>query len=142
MPIKKNTGEKVIEITHDTSHHVAHTMVSHYDLDFESKSFWHICIKELKNKTNIKDIQLFFEEFDQVSEIVITVKDVERPWLGDKNFLILELGTHERKMYARLFWALLPREKKNFYEKKYADHYERLQHLLFDAKKEIILEEY
>ncbi len=143
MWIREKLDEDITKIIYDTSKQITHTYnaVSEYDLNFYSEIFWYICIKELSSKISSKHIQLFFKEFDQIKDIVIRVKDITHPSIDEDTLLILELGKHEIKLPARLFWALLPKKAKEAYVNKYDDRYQRLEELLWGIEKEIYLEE-
>ncbi|MFA7717822.1 MAG: hypothetical protein WC875_03855 [Candidatus Absconditabacterales bacterium] len=149
------------DITSDAAHQLVYStsIFPKYDLNFHSKSFGHICIKKLLNKINPKQIQLFFEEFEQIKDVVMTVNDPDDPCfdtmkdsdfiiktedsdIDKQTFLILEFKNHKRMLPARFFWAILSKETKDFYIKKYHNQYQRLIQLLLDVDKEIILEEY
>lgn len=105
-------------------------------------------MKKLLNPTPPEYIKNFFRHFDHMKNVVVTVKDVENPSLDKKSLIVLEFGNFKRQLTASLFRALLPKEIKDVYEKKYDNdaknsHYKRLEDLLlYGADKELELEEY
>lgn len=112
-------------------------------MDFYSPSFWHIFIKELKNKGSKSDIQLFFEDFERAYDVTLTVKNIDENSIDEKSFIVLELEDWStRQIHARFFRAILPPHIKYPYMKKYTDPFERLANLLADQNKTVHSEEY
>jgi hypothetical protein len=67
--------------------------------------------------------------------VLITVKDTDFPAIDEKSFVILEFPHYTRKIHARFFWAILPKDVKDPYMKNNNDHYKRLTDLLSDVHK-------
>ena len=114
-----------------------------YAMDFYSPSFWHIFVKELKNKNSALDIQLFFEDFERAYDVLLTVKNIDEDIIDEKSFIILELEDWStRKLHARFFWAILPPHIKNPYIQEYTGSFQRLANLLADQNKIVQSQEY
>ena len=144
IPNNSDIAKNIKKVTDETSKHIAsaHISIEAYALDFHSKTFWDIRVKEVNARTNIKDIQLFFEEFENINVVLITMKDTDFPAIDEKSFIVLEFPKHTRKIHARFFWAILPKKIKDPYMTKYTDHYERLTDLLSDFHKLIDIDDY
>jgi len=113
-----------------------------FALDFETKKFGRILIKELNKYNNPDLIKSFFKELEEVSEITITVPNIDDPYLDKNSFIILyAYEKREKKLFAGFFWSLLSKSLKDPYIRNYVDHYKRLERLFLDRGKEIILEE-
>ena len=135
--VKKNTEYTSEQIAN------VHRSPSSYAMDFYSPSFWHILIKELKNKDSAVAIQLFFEDFERAYDVLLTVKNIDEDSIDEKSFIVLELEDWStRQIHARFFRAILPPHIKYPYMKKYTDPFERLANLLADQNKTVHSEEY
>jgi|GEM_PF-3095540 len=112
-----------------------------YDLDFESKSFGSIRMKHISGKADPLYIQKFFNKLEDVESVTITVPDpdAEPPVITEHSRI--SLGETTWKLSAYLFWALMSEETKSPYVHQTDSHYERLENLLFDRKKEVYVEE-
>jgi len=143
-PEVKKSSENIKKITNQASAQiaVAHTSLPKYALDFHSPTFWNIRVQELHRHTNEKDIRLFFEDFEKVDDVILTVKDADNPCIDEKSFLILEVWNYTRKIHARFFWAILPREIKEPYVNTYQDHLERMTQIFSDVNKWFFAEDY
>jgi len=113
-----------------------------FALDFVSKIFWRIIVKDFRTENSSKDIKLFFDDFEKIDNVLIRVEDIDEPYMDEHTFLVLEFPKYRRTMYARLFWSILPQEFKGPYIRKYKSHYDRLVALLSDVGKDLELEEY
>lgn len=133
--------KKIIE---DTSNKLvyASSQMKDFALKFVSKTFWCIIVKEFRTGNFLECIKLFFDAFEKVDNVLITVEDVDAPYMDEHTFLVLEFPKYRRTIYARLFWSILPGSLKEPYITKYPSHYDRLIALLFDVGKSIELEEH
>jgi hypothetical protein len=139
IAMKKNMEKGIIK---NISDEVAHVMKSSFDVDFESPTFGRICIEKLKNNSNLKNIPLFFEDFERVRDVYITVKDPDHLCLDQNSHLVLKFGDHKRIIHARFFWAILPKKMKQPYVAEYEDHFDRLSQLLLGVGKGVVAESY
>lgn len=108
-------------------------------MDFVSLSFGRILVKDLAKGVNANLVQLFFKDFEEVDDVVITVNDIDQPVIDEKTRMVLEFENYQRNISARLFRALLPTTTKTPFMQ-YPSYYERLMKLLFAAGKGIELE--
>ena len=141
----KNTEVPVKKITDQTSQQIAyvHAEIPVYDLDFYAPMFWRVLVKELRNKNSKEDVQLFFTEFADAKNVIITVKDIDKDVVDEKSFVVLEFEDwHTRTLHARFFWAILSPDIKRPYVQKYQDPFQRLAFLIDDLGKEVESEEY
>ncbi|MCX6824552.1 MAG: hypothetical protein NT085_05535 [candidate division SR1 bacterium] len=142
---QKNTETPIKKITDQTLQQIAyvHTDIQAYDLDFYAPLFGRIFIKKLKDQNSKDDIQLFFTEFVNAKNVIITVKNIDNDVIDEKSFVVLEFEDgHTRKIHARFLWAILPPDIKHPYIQKYQDPFQRLAFLLDDLGKEVESEEY
>ncbi len=117
-----------------------------YALDFYTQSFGYIRIKELKVKISPKDIELFFLDFDEAKDVILTVRDIDDPFIEYNSLIKLELEGKEdeepRTLPARVFWAFLSWDIKAPCAKEHTNEYDRLKHLIVKvAKKNFYVEE-
>ena len=142
---KNSPSNKINNITNNTSKEIISIddINEPYHLDFYTNDFWFIRIKYLAKNYSAQYIQDFFKIFEQVEDVIITVKDINNPIIDKYSCIVLEPSRkYTKKINAHLFRAILSKDTKNPYVKKYDNPYERLKEIIFDANKEIILEEY
>ncbi len=88
-----------------------------YDIDFVSKTFWQIRLRELRDPDYTVDaVRWFFSALDFVSDIYVVVEDRTSPYIDDESFFVVKLGTQKYTLPVPLFRLCIPKEVKSMFK--------------------------
>lgn len=100
MNQKKNTNKDLVE---------NNGQAPEYFLDFTSKTFGEIKVKELRNKVyTAKQIMDFFLAFDSSEYIYLSVSDISNPYKDTNPYISFRLGSTTYVLSAYVFWYCMP----------------------------------
>lgn len=134
MPFKKGPqqekGSLADQIREKIFEHIAPTPV--YDIDFLSKTFWQIRLRELRDPDyTVEDIRGFFSALDFVSEVYVVVNDKRNPFVTNDSLFVVKLGHQKHIIPVSIFWLCLSQTIRNKF--KHKGSFFTIYSLLFSA---------